>query len=296
MTNIPIFLASNDNYAPFVATTIASICYNTKSFIDFYVLESDISDFHKTQIESLKSKFSNFSVEFLQVKPDLYKDFAFTLSHISLDMYSRFFMFELKPNLKKAIYIDLDVVVLGDIADLYNEDLGGNALGAINVNLPKRRKFNYIYKIMQIPQEHLYFNSGVLLFDAEKISKNFAKEMFELLDKYKKVVRFGDQDTLNKYFAGNYKTLSNKYNFTNSHIKNGFKEQNIIVRHFEGSKKPWNSNRWYRGDIMKNFKDWWFFAEMTPFYSGIFAEFVANKIEEGKVKKRCFLKKVFGIK
>ena len=42
MSNIPIFLSSDDNYAPFVATTIASICDNTKSFCEFYVLDGGI--------------------------------------------------------------------------------------------------------------------------------------------------------------------------------------------------------------------------------------------------------------
>ncbi|MDR3289991.1 MAG: glycosyltransferase family 8 protein [Rickettsiales bacterium] len=294
MTNVPVFLASNDNYAPFVATTIASICYNTKSFVEFYILDNEISNFHKKQIETLKEKFDNFSIEFLQVKPDLFKDFSFGLSHISLDMYSRFFMFDMKPNLKKAIYIDLDVVVLGDIIDLYNENLDGKVLGAIHVKLPKKRKFNYLQKIMQIPEEHLYFNSGVLIFDCEKISKNFAKEMLELLAKYKNVVRFGDQDTLNKYFTGNYKTLSNKYNFTNRHIQYGFKEKDIVIRHFEGAKKPWNSSRWFRGDKMLNFKDWWYFANMTSFYSGLQADFMASKIEEDKFEKRkSWVKKTF---
>ena len=51
MQNIPIFLASNDGYAPFIATTIASICYNTQSFIEFYILDSGISNFKKKQIE-----------------------------------------------------------------------------------------------------------------------------------------------------------------------------------------------------------------------------------------------------
>ena len=34
---IPIFLASNDLYAPFVATTIASIMDHTKARVDFYI-------------------------------------------------------------------------------------------------------------------------------------------------------------------------------------------------------------------------------------------------------------------
>ena len=44
MYRIPIFLSSDNNYAPFVATTIASICDNTKSFCDFYILDGGIEE------------------------------------------------------------------------------------------------------------------------------------------------------------------------------------------------------------------------------------------------------------
>lgn len=44
MKNIPVFLASDDNYAPFLATTAYSVLSNTKSFIDFYVLDGGITD------------------------------------------------------------------------------------------------------------------------------------------------------------------------------------------------------------------------------------------------------------
>ncbi|MDR0423068.1 MAG: glycosyltransferase family 8 protein [Rickettsiales bacterium] len=289
---IPVFLASNDNYAPFVATTIASICYNTKSFVNFYVLESNISEFHKRQIESLRDKFNNFSIEFLRVRPELFSNFSFHLSHISLDMYSRFFMFELKPDIKKSIYIDVDVVVLGDIADLYNTDLENYPLGAIHDLLPKNRKFKYLHDVMKIAREHMYFNSGVLLFDNTKISKNFSKEIFEMLVKYREHVRFGDQDTLNLYFNKNYKVLDIKYNYMNKHVRNKMPCENVIIRHFEGSKKPWHSDRWYHGDKMECFKDWWFFAEMTPFYAGLQADFIASKVED-KIKNKKILKKIF---
>ena len=47
---IPIFLASDNNYAPFVATTIASICDNTKSFCDVYVLDGGITKENQSKI------------------------------------------------------------------------------------------------------------------------------------------------------------------------------------------------------------------------------------------------------
>ena len=96
--NIPIFLASNDKYTPFVATTIASVCYNTKSFCEFYVLDSGISNLNKKRIELLKEKFNNFSVEYLKIDLNEFKDFQL-LPHISLDTYSRFFIPILKPEL-----------------------------------------------------------------------------------------------------------------------------------------------------------------------------------------------------
>ena len=48
--NIPIFLSSDNNYAPFVATTIASICDNTKSFCEFYILDGGITQEIKSTI------------------------------------------------------------------------------------------------------------------------------------------------------------------------------------------------------------------------------------------------------
>ena len=66
MTNIPIFLPSDNNYAPFLATTVVGILKNTKSFIDFYVLDSGISEENQEKIRSLKNFFPNFSIEFIK--------------------------------------------------------------------------------------------------------------------------------------------------------------------------------------------------------------------------------------
>lgn len=71
--NIPVFLSSDNNYAPFVATTIASICDNTKSFCEFYVLDGGIKEENKAKICELKNKFNNFSIEFIEI--DVKKSF-----------------------------------------------------------------------------------------------------------------------------------------------------------------------------------------------------------------------------
>lgn len=42
MDNIPVFMASDDNYSPFISTTIISIIKNTSSNIDCYILDGGI--------------------------------------------------------------------------------------------------------------------------------------------------------------------------------------------------------------------------------------------------------------
>ena len=49
--NIPIFLASDENYAPFLCTTLFSILKHTESFIEFYVLDGGIENKSKILIE-----------------------------------------------------------------------------------------------------------------------------------------------------------------------------------------------------------------------------------------------------
>ena len=35
---IPVFISGDENYAPYMAVLIASACYNTKSFLKFYII------------------------------------------------------------------------------------------------------------------------------------------------------------------------------------------------------------------------------------------------------------------
>lgn len=52
---IPVFFATDDNYAPFVAVTLESILDNaSKEFqYKFYILTTSISDEYKTAIEKV---------------------------------------------------------------------------------------------------------------------------------------------------------------------------------------------------------------------------------------------------
>lgn len=299
--NIPIFLASNDRYSPFVATNIASISYNTKSNIDFYILDSGITNFRKKQICELKKKFSHISIEFVKIDFNNFSNFK-TNGHFTLDIYSRILIPEIKPDLDRAIYLDVDTISLGNINELYQQNLGDYILGAVPEYYTFDEK-NAIKERCGIDKEHKYFNSGVLLIDCEKWRKNkITQKILSLENELHDKIQFPDQDLLNKYFENNYRDLDIKYNLLNGQIS--FKSDNPIeiqknvdaaildtqIKHFEGLDKPWINNESF-GLKTIYFHEFWFFAKMTNFYDGLLSDFIVHNLKQNASEKQVPIRK-----
>ncbi len=267
MSNIPIFLSSDNNYAPFVATTIASICDNTQSFIDFYILDGGITKENQEKIEKLKEKFSNFSIEFLIIDvEDIFKGFEEGFS-TTLSMYNRFIIGNLKPKLSKVLYLDVDIIVIGDILELYNQKLESYALAAVFDQCPEE-DIKKLKNNIDMGKESKYFNSGVLLLSLDVWrERDILKTLFDIENKYRGRLLCPDQDILNKYFENNYKMLDKKFNVI-------FDNSEIIIRHFAGIIKPWQADFYLdtktnKPILAQNIKDFWKYAKMTSFYEEI---------------------------
>ena len=286
--HIPIFLSADDNYAPFVATTIASICYTTKYYIDFFVLDGGISKFNKMQIESLQVKFINFSIEFIKIETsELINYFHLTNAgkHLTISTYSRFLIPQIKENIDRVIYLDVDIIALSDIIELYNEDIAHHHIGAVPKyhNKIERQKFKNVFNLSV---EHKYFNAGVLLINCKKWRNDkITEKIFDLSQKFHDTLNDADQGLLNIYFDNSYKQLDYKYNImTNDQCKKGYPQTDVVLRHFNDYPKPWN-NRNFSNRPIQNFNEFWFFASLTPFYAGMCQSFLANMLVNAGVKQ-----------
>lgn len=94
------FYEGQDDLADILAVSICSVCYNTEKFVNFYILDCGICAFNKKLLESLKSKFNNFSLEFIPV--DLTQFHHLTpWCEKFWDCYARLIIPELKPDVKK---------------------------------------------------------------------------------------------------------------------------------------------------------------------------------------------------
>lgn len=285
MDNIPIFLASDNNYAPFVATTIVSICKNTKSFCAFYILDGGIDQENQDKICSLVSQFDNFSIEFIQIdfrkalQSILYKN---ACPHVTLSTYNRFLIPQLKPEIKKLIYLDVDVIVKGDITELYNVDLQGYAIGAVPEDFTDNFGIEDLKIQLGLSGSHLYFNAGVLLIDNEKFNPDL---LFEIEQQYRDKLKYADQDILNIAYHNNYLVLPEKFNFM-SQKQEHF--ENITVRHFNTNVKPWqfNPNIINTDIFIYDVPLFWKYAKLTPFYDQLFINVSNVQEQEAKFRKK----------
>jgi lipopolysaccharide biosynthesis glycosyltransferase len=306
---IPIFLASDDNYVPFIGVVIASILANTRSFIEFYVLETRITNANKEKMTAFVKTFPHASIEFISVDEKTYwGNFKMPDNYrLPLATCNRLLIPALKPDIKRAIYLDLDIIAMDDIADLYEYDLGGHIFGAVPF-FCVRSILSKFEQMAQISKDFKYLNSGVLLIDCEKWreAENGNDGVVRAMQSYlHRLAPNGipDEVVLNNYCMTHpYKRLPFRYNVHNNEaykyqkkrkdqggmdvygpysqdeLDYYFADAPICIRHFVGPVKPWNTLSIGPEKYIHEFEDFWKYARLSPCFSEIKQMFLESRM------------------
>ena len=118
MKTIPIVLASDENYVPYMYVTILSLLKNKNvdTEYDIYCLvTSSIKKQAKEKFLKLQEKYQT-NIKFIDMG-DFFSDNVVQINHITIPTYYRLKMPELLQNYEKAIYLDTDVIVLKDLTE-----------------------------------------------------------------------------------------------------------------------------------------------------------------------------------
>ena len=130
---IPVFFASDDNYAPFLEVAMRSVKKNaSKNYVyKIYVLHSGMERGNADRIMALSDE--DFVVSFVDVSEKLLevKEYMQLRDYYTSAIYYRLFIVDMFPEYDKAVYLDSDTVTLGDIGELYSYELGNNLIGAV---------------------------------------------------------------------------------------------------------------------------------------------------------------------
>lgn len=180
----------------------------------------------------------------------------FYLGNYAIAVYYRLFLHELLPQYDKVLYLDSDILVQADVGELFQTDLGNNALGAIKDRVTNRLTFfAYIRNTLKMRRPGKYFNSGVLLMDLNKLRNSDFSHRVRGEINSGIPFRFPDQDILNRLLCGKVSYLNAAWNHM---IQNGKHIEQKKIVHFPAL-TPWFSVR----DPLAAF--WWSVAEETFF-------------------------------
>jgi len=191
--------------------------------------------------KSLRSLKKPFRLNIVPISDKQFKGFH-SFANTSLFTYARFLFQNMFPHLGKVIYLDVDVLVLGNLAELYSIPLGENLLAAAVGRGTSRADHCWgvlNYKVLGIPPETPYFNAGVLVMDLEAWRReNFAKRCMDYAEKYPELCIFWDQTVMNTLLAGRFTHLDQKWNQQFNGPDKSYVKEGIL--HYCGPDKPWS--------------------------------------------------------
>lgn len=171
--------------------------------------------------------------------------------HVSPASYFRLLLPRLLPEeLNRVIYLDCDLIVLGDLGMLWNLDIDAHYAAAVpeltaDSRLVSSPQGLRLWRELGLAADLEQFNSGVLLI-------NLGKWRDELIEQRALVylaqaadwVRWHDQEALNAVFAGNWLRLDPHWNLTMRHLVETTPAtgQPPAIIHYHTAAKPWHAD------------------------------------------------------
>ena len=261
---IPIFFSTDDHYVPFLDVAIASLIANASKAYNYriIVLNTGLAEENIRRVK--QNERAGFRIDFVDISGAM-EDIRSRLKdvyHFSIVTYYRLFIASLFPQYDKAVYLDCDLVVLGDVAELYHTELGNHILGAAPEQFVQNtREFRlYAEKALGVDPDQ-YTNAGVLLMNLKEFRKHRIEDKFiRLITEHDFDLLDPDQAYLNYLCFGKIHILPNGWNKEPMHLACEGKK-NIV--HYALYKKPWQYD-----DVIDG-EHFWQYAEKSPFHGQI---------------------------
>ena len=279
---IPIFFAADDNYIPFLAVSIESMLdhISSENMYIIKILETNISEENKKNIK--KYSRENVSIEFVNLTQyvEKIKDKLYTRDYYSKTTYFRLFIPELYKEYDKVLYLDCDITVLSDIADLYNTTIGDNLIAAAPDDVIQTIEVfqDYAEKVVGVSDYRNYFNAGVILMNLDELRKFSFQEKFMYLLNMVKFSVAQDQDYLNRLCKGRVLLVPNTWN----RMPIGgdtIPRQDLHLIHYNLAFKTWH----FENILYKEY--FWEYAKKTIYFDKI-KEIQASYSEEDRKKDK----------
>ncbi|MGU8045244.1 glycosyltransferase [Streptococcus suis] len=240
---IDIAFSVNNRYAQYLGATILSILtHHPKEEVRVHILYKEIAQSILQDLDNLAQQTPNLELHFHLLEDQQFSAIPIRTEQFPIESFSRFLLPELLADLDRILYLDVDILVHGNLMELFQTDLEEYELGAI-VEADIFKYYQWYLDSLGFSPNDAYFSSGVLLMDLDKMRQNgTTNQLIAMALEKAQDYKFPDQDILNTYYKGQFKQLSPAYNYTDVRKQNReLTADEIVIEHFNGDIKAWHA-------------------------------------------------------
>lgn len=261
MEPITVLTTLDQNYLPQLQVLLTSLHLNNP--VDVFNLVLLHSGLPEKSLVGVRQQCEMFRYFFLPVRVD---DELFRGAPVSRqypkEMYYRLLAPHLLPGqIKRALYLDPDILVINSVQPLAAMELNGNLFAAA-AHTGKTELANRVNQL-RLGTEQDYYNSGVLLMDLEAGRREIdPDEIFRYVEEHRKDLILPDQDVLNAMYSEKILPLEDVLwnydarNYSNYLVRSGgeydlnWVVEHTAILHFCGKAKPWKPRYPYRFGVL----------------------------------------------
>ena len=258
---IPVVFATDTNYVPYCGVAISSLIQNSNpdNMYEVYVLYDSMERINVIRLENLSVE--HVRVRCVCVHENIAELKVTEYNHLTIASAYRLVISEILPQYERVLYLDSDIVIIADVAEMYNIDIGNNILGAIKghyKNDENHFMYRHIIDVLEI-EPTAFFNAGILIINnKEFVNQKVKEKCFKLLSTRKDLI-FMDQCALNIACDGRVFYLPEKWNYEWLMLFEDSEDIEIMdnpaIIHYDGIEKPWNYPNMLLADVFWKYAD-----------------------------------------
>lgn len=216
---VPLAFASDDKGCLMLGIALYSLLLSQRPDTRYaiYILDDGISAENREMLRSLV-QMRPCDIRFLPVGELLRAHEMRASSPWPRVAYSRMHLPELLAGEDRVLYLDVDILVMQDLQELYHAELGDNLAGVVyeQVTDDQRRRNGRL----GLPPDALYFNSGVMLMNLARMrAEGLQEKLLAALSEHEGALSFPDQDALNICLQHRVLALHPRWNWPARHTQ-----------------------------------------------------------------------------
>lgn len=195
-----IIYSSSDSYAPIAGVSMLSLMENNQDEeqLNIYLIDNEISEDNKRRFQEMAQRYGRTIIFIPQM--DLKKEAGISIEtgRWNISTFFRLFLCTILPkDIDRCIFLDCDTVVRHSLRELWEMDLDGKIVAAVDDCRSDRYKTE-----LGLSPDSTYTNNGVLLIDLKRWRElNVEREFLKYIIRHNGDITYVDQGVLNGVLA-----------------------------------------------------------------------------------------------